>query len=145
MRDASMVASAVIALGATSGTPVAGADTIEFGTMNTAYRNASNSGLDGHQTGLGQDSLLAVFQNTVAMESIDCFYGLVYDCDTVGGTYVQVAVTPRSALGAAAGTRVTCHIPTKHRKFLKFYACGVSTGTLTTKNVWAWIEPGPNT
>jgi hypothetical protein len=138
MRDASLSASAVIALGATKDTPIAGADTYEFGTIASLFRNTS------HQTGAGQPSLLAVFMNTADMVATDTFSGQVYECATVGGTYTLCATTGLSALGAKAGSRVTCQIPSKHLKFLKFYATGQSSGTLTTKDIWAWFEPGAN-
>jgi len=138
MRDTSLINSTVIALGATKDTPVAGGDTFEFGTIDSRFR------LSEHRTG-NQEALFAVFSNLgAAMASGDQFLGMLYDCDTVGGTYVEIGRTAYSAAACAAGTRQVMQVPLKHRKFLKFYAMGTSSGTLTTKDITCWIEPGAN-
>jgi hypothetical protein len=162
MRDASLLASAVIATGTTS-------DTYEFGLPTTGYSGSAavnTAGIDSrsrfkdHQTGAGQTSLLAVFQITADAAFTDVsnygsFYGQVFECDTVGGTYVECARTAVAAsavntagakIGVKAGSRVTCQVPTKHKKFLQFKVAPIQVGTqtLSDKNVMAWFEPGAN-
>lgn len=141
MRDAQLTAAAVIPLGATKDTAVTCSTddnaTMDFGTPSSLGRSSL------HHTGLQDGPLLAVFENAAVMASGDQFLGLLYDSDD-DSTYLEIARTATSAATAAAYTRLTCPVPAKHKRYLRFYAMGKSSGTLTTKDINCWLEPGAN-
>lgn len=139
MRDAQLTAVSVIPLGATKDTAVTCTSdddaTMDFGTPSSLARSSL------HNTGLQNGPLLAVFENTAVMASGDQFLGLLYD-SADDSSYSEIGRTAISAATAPANTRLVMPVPANHRRYLRFYAMGKSSGTLTTKDIRCWIEPG---
>lgn len=104
---------------------------IDFGQVNP------NSGNAAQPTAM----VFTVDTTATAAGAATCAFS-VQDCDTEGGTYVDVAVSapiPKASL--VAGAQFVIPMPTKHRRYVKA-AYTVATGPLTAGAFSAQVVAG---
>lgn len=126
-----------VACGAVSGAKVYCPNPVDTGALTTGTRfTRTHTGAD--------NQLRVVGQNEGAMATGDSFAMFVCDDADNSGTYTELIRSKDTATAAAAYTRLVLPLPESHLRYVNVGFIGTSASTLTTKNLTAWLEVGPN-
>lgn len=125
-----------VASGAVNNTAVYCPNPVDTGALTTGTRFTRKH--------IGADTKLRVVgQNEAVMATGDYFCMFICD-DSDNSGYTEILRSENTAAAAHVYTRIVLPLPESHRRYVNAGFIGGSASTLTTKNLSAWLEEGPN-